>query len=137
MMSKKSGQSCLKKKYLASALMSLRTFYCKRRLPVLQDLKPSTSTKAKLERKKCLAHFRREFLKLWYTHNEFTTYAIQFLKDHSEVLVGWTVRDIHLTEADQSAFLKMKILQLNLIHTVALGRRQKFIPDSAAYVQKY
>ena len=49
-----------------------------------KDLKPATDTKSKLDRRKALEHFRREFLSLWFTHDDFSNYATTFLKRNEE-----------------------------------------------------
>ena len=45
-----------------------------------KDLKAATNVKLKLARRKALEHFQREFLSLWYTHEDFTNYALTFLQ---------------------------------------------------------
>ena len=60
-----------------------------------KDLKSATDTKSKLDRRKALEHFRREFLSLWFTHDDFSNYATTFLKRNEEKIPKWSVRDIH------------------------------------------
>lgn len=60
-----------------------------------KDLKAATNVKLKLARRKALEHFQREFLSLWYTHEDFTNYALTFLQRNEGKLRGWSLRDVH------------------------------------------